>query len=74
MGDQEVMDTQRRIVLQAEEFDRIVDELERPGRVVTPLGGGRQARRIQADLGAFGRPAARLDTVTPVFSGRLRHS
>jgi uncharacterized protein (DUF1778 family) len=34
---QQVMDAERRIVLQAEEFDRIVDELERPGRVVTPL-------------------------------------
>jgi len=30
--------------LQAEELDRIVEELERPGRVVT-LGGGRRARR-----------------------------
>ena len=34
---QQVMDAERRIVLQAEEFDRIVEELERPGRVVTPL-------------------------------------
>jgi len=35
---QQVMDAERRIVLQAEEFDRIVEELERrPGRAVTPL-------------------------------------
>jgi uncharacterized protein (DUF1778 family) len=33
----EIMDVERRIVLQAEEFDRIIDELERPGRVITPL-------------------------------------
>ena len=33
----QVMDAERRIVLQAEEFDRIVDELERPGRVVASL-------------------------------------
>jgi len=34
---QQVMDAERRIVLQADEFDRIVEELERPGRVVAPL-------------------------------------
>jgi len=51
MGDQEVMDTERRIVLQAEEFNRIVEELERPGRVVDPLVEA--AKRVaQADAGA----------------------
>ena len=34
---QQVMDAERRIVLMAEEFDRIVEELERPGRVLTAL-------------------------------------
>lgn len=34
---QHVLDAQRRLELRAEEFDRIVDELHRPGRVVTPL-------------------------------------
>ena len=33
----QVLEAQRRLELRAEEFDRIVDELERPGRVVTPL-------------------------------------
>jgi uncharacterized protein (DUF1778 family) len=33
----EVLDAERRLVLRAEEFDRIVDELDRPGRVVPPL-------------------------------------
>ena len=33
----EVLDSERRLELRAEEFDRIVDELDRPGRVVTPL-------------------------------------
>ena len=50
MGDQEVMDTERRIVLQADEFDRIVEELERPGRVVTPLVAVAE-RAADTDLG-----------------------
>ena len=33
----EVLDAERRLEIRAEEFDRIVDELDRPGRVVTPL-------------------------------------
>ena len=33
----EVLEAQRRLELRAEEFDRIVDELDRPGRVVTPV-------------------------------------
>ena len=33
----QVLEAQRRLELRAEEFDRIVDELDRPGRVVTPL-------------------------------------
>ena len=37
MGDQEIMDAERRMVLPAEEFDRIVGELERSGRVLAPL-------------------------------------
>jgi uncharacterized protein (DUF1778 family) len=34
---QQVLDSERRLVLQAEEFDRIMDELERSGRAVGPL-------------------------------------
>jgi uncharacterized protein (DUF1778 family) len=33
----QVLEAERRLELRAEEFDRIVDELDRPGRVVTPL-------------------------------------
>lgn len=33
----QVLEAERRLELRAEEFDRIVDELNRPGRVVTPL-------------------------------------
>ena len=33
----EVLDAERRLEIRAEEFDRIVDELDRPGRVITPL-------------------------------------
>ena len=33
----QVLDAQRRLELRDEEFDRIVDELDRPGRVVTPV-------------------------------------
>ena len=36
---QQVLDAERRLVLRAEEFDRIMEELDRPGRVVTPLMG-----------------------------------
>src|SRR6478672_3415206 len=48
---QQVMDAERRIVLQAQEFDRIVDELERPGRILAPLVD--VAKRVAyADSGA----------------------
>jgi uncharacterized protein (DUF1778 family) len=33
----EVLDAERRLEIRAEEFDRIVDELDRPGRVITPM-------------------------------------
>jgi uncharacterized protein (DUF1778 family) len=33
----QVLEAERRLELRAEEFDRIVAELDRPGRVVTPL-------------------------------------
>ena len=33
----QVLDAQRRLELRDEEFDRIIDELDRPGRVVTPV-------------------------------------
>ena len=33
----QVLEAERRLELRAEEFDRIVDELDRPARVVTPL-------------------------------------
>ena len=48
---QQVMDAERRIVLQAQEFDRIVDELERPGRILPPLVDVAQ-RAAYADSGA----------------------
>ena len=33
----QVLEAQRRLELRDEEFDRIIDELDRPGRVVTPV-------------------------------------
>jgi uncharacterized protein (DUF1778 family) len=33
----QVLEAQRRLELRAEEFDRVVDELDRPGKVLTPL-------------------------------------
>jgi uncharacterized protein (DUF1778 family) len=33
----QVLEAQRRLELRAEEFDRVVDELDRPGQVLTPL-------------------------------------
>ncbi|MEP6650706.1 MAG: DUF1778 domain-containing protein [Lapillicoccus sp.] len=49
----QVMDAERRLVLGAEEFDRILEELDRPGRVVAPLlelaqRAGAQAGRTPA--------------------------
>lgn len=33
----QVLEAQRRLELREEEFDRIIDERDRPGRVVTPV-------------------------------------
>ena len=33
----QVLEAQRRLELRDEEFDRILDELDRPGRVLTPV-------------------------------------
>lgn len=33
----QVMDEERRLVLRAEEFDRVLEELDRPAQVVAPL-------------------------------------
>lgn len=45
----QVMDEERRLVLQAEEFDRVLEQLDRPAQLVAPLV--RLAERVARQTG-----------------------
>ena len=45
----QVMDEERRMVLLAEEFDRVLEQLDRPAQVVAPLA--RLAERVARQTG-----------------------